>query len=100
MDRMIYIPITHFKNGLPDIRLARWKAMFQIAPDHAANDSVFSNTIFPAVQCFDRSTIANDRNRISYLIHLAQFMRDQNRGNPMRLELKQELEKFFAVALI
>src|SRR6185369_12046605 len=64
VDGVIHIPVAHFKYDLSNVRFPRWKAVGQVTANHTANNPVFGNLVFVAIQSLDRGAVPQNRNRI------------------------------------
>jgi len=71
-----------------------------VAANHAADDPVFADVIFLDVEGFNDCPISDDRDDIGNFDNFVQFMRDQNRRNPLLLEIEQQFQQVVAVSFI
>ncbi len=100
MYRVMYLPLPDFENGLADIRRSLGITIRHFASDHVLDDAVFTDHFFVAVQRIDRGAVAQDRDRIRDLGNFIEFVRNQDRGNTLCLELQQQIQQGVAVAFI
>ena len=74
--------------------------MFEVAIHHLADDAILLERAGLTIQRIDGAAIAQHGDAVGDTGHLAQLVRDQDRGHAMGAELKQKVEQRRAVAFI
>ena len=97
---MIDRPVVDLEHHLADVRLALRKTMFEVAIHHLADDAILLERAGLTIQRIDGAAIAQHGDAVGDTGHLAQLVRDQDRGHAMGAELKQKVEQRRAVAFI
>ncbi|MMZ60262.1 hypothetical protein D1872_223400 [compost metagenome] len=94
-------PAFHLEDDLPCVAGGPLGiALRQIAADHAFDNQVLRNRLLFHAQRLDRLAVAENRDGVSHFFDFIQLMGDDDRGDPLMLQLDDQPKQVFAVGLI
>ncbi|MNW48516.1 hypothetical protein D3C74_258840 [compost metagenome] len=74
--------------------------MGEVTANHALDDKILGHLIGFHIQSLDRLAIAQNRDRIGDFADFVQFVRNDDRGDALFLQLEDQLQQVFAVVFI
>ncbi len=74
--------------------------MRHIAPDHVLDDMVFDDVATARIKSRNCLAIADNRDAVCHPVDFIELVRNQDRGNALRLEFQQQVEQLLAVIFL
>ena len=97
---MKHRPVRDTEHHVADLAVrAGREAVRQVTAHHSANDAVLGETVVD-VDGLDGAAVAQDGDRVRYLHHLVELVRDDDRGDPVVTEFDDEIEQVPAVGIV
>ncbi len=86
---MLHCPVLHLEEHLADLGRVVGITRVHRASHHATDDAVLVDLAGLHGQCFHCLTVTNDRDGVSDLLDLVEFVRDHDAGHALGLEPAQ-----------
>ena len=101
IDRMVYVPVFDIQRDISDFyTVALREPVFQFASDHAADNTVLAEIINALCERFYCFSVTDNGNVVRNVRDLIDFVRNNDRGHPLFLELKQQVQQRLGIFFI